>query len=78
MYLGGHAAEAAAALAYDLAALKFRGVGTILNFPLENYLDEMPVLDQVGTTPTVPCNDILPRTMVTHMPSIQQTNLHAL
>ncbi|CAN4092195.1 unnamed protein product [Withania somnifera] len=44
VYLGGYDMEEKAARAYDLAALKYWGPSTHINFPLENYqkeLDEM-------------------------------------
>ncbi|XP_040995127.1 AP2-like ethylene-responsive transcription factor ANT [Juglans microcarpa x Juglans regia] len=44
VYLGGYDLEEKAARAYDLAALKYWGPSTHINFPLENYekeLDEM-------------------------------------
>ncbi|KAL3514353.1 hypothetical protein ACH5RR_027070 [Cinchona calisaya] len=44
VYLGGYDMEEKAARAYDLAALKYWGLSTHINFPLENYqheLDEM-------------------------------------
>ncbi|KAJ8537825.1 hypothetical protein K7X08_014365 [Anisodus acutangulus] len=45
VYLGGYDMEDKAARAYDLAALKYWGPSTHVNFPLENYqkeLEEMP------------------------------------
>ncbi|KAL5713196.1 hypothetical protein ACHQM5_015298 [Ranunculus cassubicifolius] len=41
VYLGGYDMEDKAARAYDLAALKYWGVATHINFPLENYQDEV-------------------------------------
>ncbi|XP_039000773.1 AP2-like ethylene-responsive transcription factor ANT [Hibiscus syriacus] len=44
VYLGGYDMEEKAARAYDLAALKYWGPSTHINFPVENYqkeLDEM-------------------------------------
>ncbi|XP_061373122.1 AP2-like ethylene-responsive transcription factor At1g16060 [Gastrolobium bilobum] len=41
VYLGAYDDEDAAARAYDLAALKYWGQDTILNFPLSNYQDEL-------------------------------------
>lgn len=38
-----------AGLAYDLAALKFRGEDAILNFDISNYNKEMLNYDQVVT-----------------------------
>ncbi|XP_073135287.1 AP2-like ethylene-responsive transcription factor At1g79700 [Henckelia pumila] len=40
VYLGAYDDEEAAAHAYDLAALKYWGQDTILNFPLSTYLQE--------------------------------------
>ncbi|KAK7267343.1 hypothetical protein RIF29_20012 [Crotalaria pallida] len=44
VYLGGYDMEEKAARAYDLAALKYWGSSTHINFPLEDYqmqLEEM-------------------------------------
>ncbi|XP_077236747.1 AP2-like ethylene-responsive transcription factor At1g16060 [Tasmannia lanceolata] len=41
VYLGAYDDEEAAAHAYDLAALKYWGPGTILNFPLSTYNEEL-------------------------------------
>ncbi|KAJ8762551.1 hypothetical protein K2173_007990 [Erythroxylum novogranatense] len=41
VYLGGYDMEEKAARAYDLAALKYWGPSTHINFPLENYRDEL-------------------------------------
>ncbi|MCL7029670.1 hypothetical protein MKW94_026484 [Papaver nudicaule] len=41
VYLGGYDMEEKAARAYDLAALKYWGPSTHINFPLENYQDEL-------------------------------------
>ncbi|XP_039116884.1 AP2-like ethylene-responsive transcription factor CRL5 [Dioscorea cayenensis subsp. rotundata] len=41
VYLGGYDMEEKAARAYDLAALKYWGPSTHINFPLENYHDEL-------------------------------------
>ncbi|XP_065019374.1 AP2-like ethylene-responsive transcription factor At1g16060 [Musa acuminata AAA Group] len=40
VYLGAYDAEEAAARTYDLAALKYWGPETVLNFPLQTYADE--------------------------------------
>lgn len=45
VYLGAYDDEAAAAHAYDLAALKYWGQDTILNFPLSTYEDEVKEMD---------------------------------
>ncbi|KAJ1298137.1 hypothetical protein BS78_01G430400 [Paspalum vaginatum] len=41
VYLGGYDTEEKAARAYDLAALKYWGPATHINFPVENYQDEL-------------------------------------
>ncbi|CAI9771341.1 unnamed protein product [Fraxinus pennsylvanica] len=41
VYLGGYDIEEKAARAYDLAALKYWGPSTHINFPLENYENEV-------------------------------------
>lgn len=41
VYLGGYDLEEKAARAYDLAALKYWGPSTHINFPLENYQKEL-------------------------------------
>ncbi|XP_043691688.1 AP2-like ethylene-responsive transcription factor PLT1 [Telopea speciosissima] len=41
VYLGGYDSEDKAAKAYDLAALKYWGTSTELNFPLSNYVKEL-------------------------------------
>nr|APG29270.1 ANT1 [Petunia x hybrida] len=41
VYLGGYDMEEKAARAYDLAALKYWGPSTHINFPLENYQKEL-------------------------------------
>lgn len=41
IYLGGFDAEEQAALAYDLAALKFRGPDAQINFDISNYEQEL-------------------------------------
>ncbi|GAB2293742.1 hypothetical protein Dimus_027956 [Dionaea muscipula] len=41
VYLGGYDMEEKAARAYDLAALKYWGTSTHINFLLENYKDEL-------------------------------------
>ena len=49
-YLGGFDSEYEAAIAYDLAAVKFRGQGAIANFPVENYQAELDNLETVRQT----------------------------
>uniref|UniRef100_A0ACD5Y9U1 Uncharacterized protein n=1 Tax=Avena sativa TaxID=4498 RepID=A0ACD5Y9U1_AVESA len=46
VYLGAYGGEEAAARAYDLAALKFWGRDTILNFPLANYGQELKEMEE--------------------------------
>ncbi|KAL6649534.1 hypothetical protein ACP70R_013758 [Stipagrostis hirtigluma subsp. patula] len=41
VYLGGYDSEDKAARAYDLAALKYWGAATTINFPIENYRHEL-------------------------------------
>ncbi|WOK99208.1 AP2-like ethylene-responsive transcription factor [Canna indica] len=41
VYLGGYDLEVKAARAYDLAALKYWGPSTHINFPLESYQEEL-------------------------------------
>ncbi|KAK9163618.1 hypothetical protein Syun_004520 [Stephania yunnanensis] len=41
VYLGGYDMEEKAARAYDLAALKYWGSSTYINFPLDNYENEL-------------------------------------
>ncbi|PIA44278.1 hypothetical protein AQUCO_01700110v1 [Aquilegia coerulea] len=41
VYLGGYDMEEKAARAYDLAALKYWGASTHINFPLDSYQDEL-------------------------------------
>ncbi|CAH9145584.1 unnamed protein product [Cuscuta epithymum] len=45
VYLGAYDEEAAAAHAYDLAALKYWGQHTILNFPLDAYEKEIQEME---------------------------------
>ncbi|CAN6450779.1 unnamed protein product [Victoria cruziana] len=42
---GAYDDEEAAARAYDLAALKYWGIGTQLNFPLSSYSDELKEME---------------------------------
>ncbi|MED6123298.1 hypothetical protein PIB30_047768 [Stylosanthes scabra] len=45
VYLGAYDDEEAAAHAYDLAALKYWGQDTILNFPVSNYQNELKEME---------------------------------
>jgi AP2-like factor (ANT lineage) len=44
VYLGGYDKEDKAARAYDLAALKYWGSSTTINFPLSTYEAELEVM----------------------------------
>ncbi|ONK78399.1 uncharacterized protein A4U43_C02F18370 [Asparagus officinalis] len=49
VYLGAYDDEEAAARAYDLAALKYWGAGTLINFPVSDYtrdLEEMQMISK--------------------------------
>ncbi|KAL5205473.1 hypothetical protein ABZP36_033682 [Zizania latifolia] len=48
VYLGAYDGEEAAARAYDLAALKYWGPETVLNFPLEEYEEELSDMEGVS------------------------------
>ncbi|CAM0151287.1 unnamed protein product [Urochloa decumbens] len=48
VYLGAYDTEEAAARAYDLAALKYWGPETVLNFPTEDYSAEMSEMEGVS------------------------------
>ncbi|XP_011017079.1 PREDICTED: AP2-like ethylene-responsive transcription factor ANT [Populus euphratica] len=48
VYLGGYDMEEKAARAYDLAALKYWGPSTHINFPLENYQEELEELKNMS------------------------------
>nr|GEU88235.1 AP2-like ethylene-responsive transcription factor At1g16060 [Tanacetum cinerariifolium] len=48
VYLGAYDDEKAAAHAYDLAALKYWGQDTILNFPLETYEEELRDMESLS------------------------------
>jgi hypothetical protein len=47
IYLGGFDEEEQAALAYDLAALKFRGPEAHINFDISNYKKELLTFNEV-------------------------------
>uniref|UniRef100_A0A453NDF9 AP2/ERF domain-containing protein n=1 Tax=Aegilops tauschii subsp. strangulata TaxID=200361 RepID=A0A453NDF9_AEGTS len=46
VYLGAYGGEEAAARAYDLAALKYWGRGTVLNFSLSSYDQELKEMEE--------------------------------
>ncbi|KAM3295405.1 hypothetical protein ACQJBY_037973 [Aegilops geniculata] len=46
LYLGAYGGEEAAARAYDLAALKYWGRGTVLNFSLSSYDQELKEMEE--------------------------------
>ncbi|KAJ8529366.1 hypothetical protein K7X08_036201 [Anisodus acutangulus] len=48
IYLGAYDSEEAAARTYDLAALKYWGPTTILNFPLETYIKELEEMQRLS------------------------------
>ncbi|CAI9102743.1 OLC1v1001062C1 [Oldenlandia corymbosa var. corymbosa] len=48
IYLGAYDNEDAAARTYDLAALKYWGPSTILNFPIENYTKELEEMEKLS------------------------------
>ena len=52
IYLGGFDAEEQAALAYDLAALKFRGLDAQTNYDKSTYEQEMLQCNEVHTLGT--------------------------
>ena len=52
IYLGGFDAEEQAALAYDLAALKFRGLDAQTNYDKSTYEQEMLQFNEVHTLVT--------------------------
>jgi hypothetical protein len=61
IYLGGFGSEDEAALAYDVAAVKFRAADAQTNFPLEGYAAEMGARDKVGAWVLVAARHGLPR-----------------
>uniref|UniRef100_A0A7N0UPZ0 AP2/ERF domain-containing protein n=1 Tax=Kalanchoe fedtschenkoi TaxID=63787 RepID=A0A7N0UPZ0_KALFE len=48
VYLGGYDMEEKAARAYDLAALKYWGSSTHINFPVENYQQELEAMKNMS------------------------------
>eukprot|EP01025_Chloroclados_australasicus_P039011 TRINITY_DN4026_c1_g1_i1.p1 TRINITY_DN4026_c1_g1~~TRINITY_DN4026_c1_g1_i1.p1 ORF type:complete len:702 (-),score=102.81 TRINITY_DN4026_c1_g1_i1:323-2428(-) len=48
VYLGGYSTEEEAARSYDKAAIKYWGQEAILNFPLDDYRDELEVLNSMS------------------------------
>lgn len=47
IYLGAYDNEEAAAHTYDLAALKYWGIGTTLNFPIDTYTKELEEMEKL-------------------------------
>lgn len=50
VYLGGFDNEEQAALAYDIAAIKFRAHDANTNYPISNYEQELLHFDEVSLT----------------------------
>ncbi|KAG0597650.1 hypothetical protein M758_12G011300 [Ceratodon purpureus] len=48
VYLGAYDEEEAAAKAYDLAALKYWGPGTVINFKLEDYEEQLLEMENIS------------------------------
>ncbi|KAJ3688011.1 hypothetical protein LUZ61_017175 [Rhynchospora tenuis] len=48
VYLGAYDDEEAAARAYDLAALKYWGAGTLINFPVSDYTRDLEEMQMVS------------------------------
>lgn len=48
VYLGAYDEEEAAARAYDLAALKYWGPGTLINFPVSDYMRDLEEMQNVS------------------------------
>nr|XP_010927009.1 AP2-like ethylene-responsive transcription factor At2g41710 isoform X1 [Elaeis guineensis] len=48
VYLGAYDDEEAAARAYDLAALKYWGAGTVINFPVSDYARDLEEMQMVS------------------------------
>lgn len=51
MYLGGYELEEHAAEAYDVAALKCKGIKVKTNFPVQKYMELMSYLDTARALP---------------------------
>jgi len=49
VYLGGYESEVHAARAFDRAAIKYWGLQTALNFPVDDYAAEMPMIHGLTT-----------------------------
>ncbi|KAK7342983.1 hypothetical protein VNO80_25943 [Phaseolus coccineus] len=55
LYLGTYKTQEEAAVAYDLAAIEYRGLNAVTNFDISNYIDKKKK-DQTHQTETVPPN----------------------
>ncbi len=93
VYLGGFDNEEQAALAYDIAAIKFRAHDANTNYNISNYEQELLHFDEVGissnhvsnmqVTLTGPvmhehvCMGQLPSMLVVHPSSSKQSPCHA-
>ena len=83
IYLGGFDAEEQAALAYDLAALKFRGIDAQTNYDKSTYEQEMLQFNEVSTLPSGPpiqdhCSDTDDVLGSAFCPSYRSVNVYAL
>ncbi|KAF3643763.1 putative folate-biopterin transporter 3-like [Capsicum annuum] len=47
LYLGTYASEEEAAMAYDMAAIEYRGQNAVTNFDLSRYLNTIPNTNQI-------------------------------
>ena len=55
VYLGGFDNEEQAALAYDIAAIKFRAHDATTNYSIENYEQELLHFEEVSTAAICCC-----------------------